>query len=56
MTQGFESFLSTTQYIYTIIFVRNQEFSVKFQDKDIRKIFSCLYPDYYLLLFPKSKK
>jgi len=25
--------LSTTQYIYTIIFVRNQEFSVKFPVK-----------------------
>ena len=33
MTQGFESFLSTTQYIYTIFSVINQEFSVNFSIK-----------------------
>lgn len=30
MTQGFESFLSTTQYIYTIFLVKNQDFFVIF--------------------------
>ena len=30
MTQGFESFLSTTQYIYNIFFAKNQYFRVNF--------------------------
>ena len=37
MTQGFESFLSTTQYIYTTFSVINQEIFVKFSIKSVKK-------------------
>ena len=39
MTQGFESFLSTTQYIYTIFLAKNQVFLEKFTKNNTKSIY-----------------
>ena len=50
MTQGFESFLDTAQYIYTIIFGKNQDIFTNFHEK----IFLTLYVNH--LFYTKKER